>query len=76
MKKAPPRTELDRHLAALQSVSLRDVMTATALADFIGLPLRDVNASIEAGELPGRKVGEEWIVGRRALLAWLEHKKP
>jgi len=30
-----------------------------------------VRAAADAGELPGRRVGEEWRFSRSALLAWL-----
>jgi excisionase family DNA binding protein len=30
----------------------------------------------EAGELPGRRFGEEWRFSRAALLAWLEQHEP
>jgi len=71
MKKDQAKAELDHHLATMKALSLPDVTTATAFARFVDLPISDITASIEAGGLPARKIGTEWVLSRRALLAWL-----
>jgi excisionase family DNA binding protein len=47
------------------------VLTLEQLSELLSL---DVDATLglaEAGELPGRKLGEEWRFSRRRILDWL-----
>lgn len=48
-----------------------EVLTIDEAAALLRLEPAAVEAAAEAGELPARKVGGEWRLGRTALLAWL-----
>lgn len=47
------------------------VLTPAAAADLLQVSEDDVRRLAEAGELPGRRVGDEWRFSREALLRWL-----
>jgi excisionase family DNA binding protein len=47
------------------------VLTLEQLAHLLSLDVGEVRALAEAGEIPGRKVGEEWRFSRAAVLGWL-----
>ena len=48
-----------------------DVLTLDEVAALLRLPVEAVRARAEAGELPGRRFGDEWRFARSAVLAWL-----
>lgn len=48
-----------------------EVLTLEELARLLSLDLDATRALAEAGEVPGRKLGDEWRFSRRAILAWL-----
>jgi excisionase family DNA binding protein len=48
-----------------------DVLTPGEAAVLLRVAEEDVVAAAAAGELPGRRIGEEWRFAREALLAWL-----
>src|SRR4051812_22826022 len=48
-----------------------DVLTPAQAAELLQVPEATVVELAEAGELPGRKLGEEWRFAREALVAWL-----
>jgi excisionase family DNA binding protein len=48
-----------------------EVLTLEQLAELLSLDLESARALAETGELPGRKLGEEWRFSRRAILDWL-----
>jgi excisionase family DNA binding protein len=56
-------------------VSLReppaDVLTPGEAAVLLRIGEEDLLAAAERGDLPGRRIGEEWRFAREALLAWL-----
>jgi excisionase family DNA binding protein len=47
------------------------VLTLEQLAELLSLDVENAHGLAEAGELPGRKLGEEWRFSRRAILDWL-----
>lgn len=47
------------------------MLTLEQLAELLTLDVETTLALAEAGELPGRKLGEEWRFSRRAVLDWL-----
>jgi excisionase family DNA binding protein len=47
------------------------VLTLEQLAELLSLDVEAALAFAEAGELPGRKLGEEWRFSRRKILDWL-----
>ena len=48
-----------------------DVLTPAQAADLLQVPEAELLALAEAGELPGRRIGEHWRFSRPALIAWL-----
>ncbi len=48
-----------------------DVLTLKELAALVRLPAEELSARALAGELPGRRFGEEWRFSRRAVMDWL-----
>ena len=48
-----------------------DVLTPAQAADLLQVPEAELVALAEAGELPGRRIGEHWRFSRPALIAWL-----
>jgi excisionase family DNA binding protein len=48
-----------------------DVLTIGEVADLLRVGEDMVTAMAESGELPGRKLGDEWRFTRAAVLRWL-----
>ncbi len=48
-----------------------EVLTAEQVADLLQVGVADVLALAEAGDLPGRRLGDHWRFARRAVLDWL-----
>jgi excisionase family DNA binding protein len=48
-----------------------EVLTAAEAAELLRTTEDQVVALAESGELPGRRVGDEWRFARAAVLAWL-----
>jgi excisionase family DNA binding protein len=48
-----------------------EILTPAQLAGLLQVEEDTVVELAEQGELPGRKVGEEWRFSREAILAWL-----
>jgi excisionase family DNA binding protein len=48
-----------------------EILTPAQLAGLLQMEEETVVELAEKGELPGRKVGEEWRFSREAILAWL-----
>lgn len=46
--------------------------TAAEVADMLRLHLQVVQRKLQAGEIPGYRIGREWRVEQSQLLAWLE----
>ena len=49
-----------------------DVLDLEGAADLLRLESEQVREMAESGELPARRIGDEWRFGRDALLKWLE----
>ena len=49
----------------------RQVLTPEQVAELLQVDVKVVVELAEAGELPGRKLGDAWRFARSALLAWL-----
>jgi excisionase family DNA binding protein len=47
------------------------VLTLEDVAALLRVPVQDVSARAQAGELPGRRFGEEWRFARAAVMEWL-----
>lgn len=54
-----------------RDVPAADVMTPGELAALLQVDETTVVALAERGELPGRRVGDEWRFARAAVMAWL-----
>lgn len=50
---------------------LPPVLSVREAAAFLGLNLKTVYASVDAKQLPGRRVGKRVVILRDALLQWL-----
>jgi excisionase family DNA binding protein len=48
-----------------------EVLTFDELVDLLRLPPDAVRARVEAGDLPGRRFGDDWRFARHAVLDWL-----
>ena len=48
-----------------------EVLTLEQLATLLELEVEVVGALVDGGDIPGRKLGEEWRFSRAAILAWL-----
>jgi excisionase family DNA binding protein len=57
--------------AAFGAVEEPEVLTLEQLAELLSLEVEATRELAEAGELPGRKLGEEWRFSRRVIIAWL-----
>lgn len=49
-----------------------DVVTLDELAALLKLDPGAVMVRVDAGELPGRRFGDQWRFSRRAVLSWLD----
>src|SRR5436305_7100545 len=57
------------------------LLTASEVADLLRLNLQGVQRKLQAGEIPGYRIGREWRIERAQLLEWLEqysnrHQRP
>jgi excisionase family DNA binding protein len=48
-----------------------DVLTPKQAAELLQVDEQELVALAEAGEVPGRRIGEQWRFSRPALIAWL-----
>lgn len=65
----PPVTP---QLDELPQSSPDDVLTLGELAELLKLDPDKVMVRVDAGELPGRRFGDQWRFSRRAVLSWLD----
>jgi excisionase family DNA binding protein len=47
------------------------VLTLEQLAELLSLDAETARALAEAGEIPGRRLGDEWRFSRKAIIDWL-----
>jgi excisionase family DNA binding protein len=57
---------------ATPSSSVPEVLTPAQVAQVLGVGEADVIASLEAGDLKGKKIGSQWRVTRAAVDAFLK----
>lgn len=48
-----------------------EVMTLEEAADFLKVPVGDLEAMVARGGVPARRIGDAWRLSRSALVAWL-----
>jgi len=53
-----------------------EVLTLDEAANLLRVPVDDVRALVESGELPARRIGDTWRLTRTAVLAWLAGPGP
>jgi excisionase family DNA binding protein len=67
----PPGAEVVVGRAEFTPADAQEVLTVEQVAELLQVEPDDVSALADAGELPGRRIGEEWRFLRSAVLAWL-----
>jgi excisionase family DNA binding protein len=65
--------EVGRH--SFRPVEIPEVLTPAQLAELLQLDEEAVVELAERGDLPGRKLGDEWRFSRSAVLAWLADER-
>ena len=63
------------HIEIIEGSSGEEVLTLQEAAALLRLPDESLRERALAGDLPGRKFGEEWRFSRSALLAWLAARR-
>lgn len=53
-------------------VPLPPVVKAVDLAVYLDVDVADVIAEIQAGHMPGNRLGRHWLIRREALVVWLD----
>jgi excisionase family DNA binding protein len=66
--------DLERGRIELPPSPPADVLTPAQAADMLQVSEQAVVALAESGDLPGRRIGDEWRFARDALLEWLSHR--
>ncbi len=57
--------------ADVRPAAAPEVLTLSDLSALLQVPEGELAALAEAGELPGRRLGDHWRFSRAAVLAWL-----
>jgi len=65
------RDELTVGRAEFRPHEQPEVLTLEQAAELLQVPPEAAAELADAGELPGRKIGDDWRFSRRAVLAWL-----
>ena len=58
-------------LSAVAAEGDAEVLTPTELAALLRVEVSTLLELVERGEVPGRKLGDEWRFSRTAVIAWL-----
>jgi excisionase family DNA binding protein len=72
----PPGAEVVVGRADFVPGQTAEVLTVEQAAELLQTDAAAVRALADAGELPGRRIGDEWRFLRRAVLAWLGGAAP
>ena len=72
----PPDAEVVVGHAGFVPAPAPEVLTVEQAAELLQTDPEAVRVLADAGELPGRKIGDEWRFLRRAVLAWLGAAAP
>ena len=67
----PPGAEVVVGRADFVPAEAPEVLTVEQAAELLQVQADDVRALADAGELPARRIGEEWRFRRSAVLQWL-----
>ena len=68
---AKPKSELVLGRAEFRPAAAPEVLTVEQAAALLQVEPAEVEKLAEAGELPGRRIGDAWRFPRAALLEWL-----
>jgi excisionase family DNA binding protein len=71
LDESKPKPELVLGRAEFRPAAAPEVLTVEQAAALLQVEPADVEALAEAGELPGRRIGDAWRFPRAALLEWL-----
>jgi excisionase family DNA binding protein len=72
----PPDADMVVGRAEFVPSSASEVLTVEQAAELLQTDADAVRELADAGELPGRRIGDEWRFLRRAVLAWLGGAAP
>jgi excisionase family DNA binding protein len=72
----PPGAEVVVGRAEFTPADPQEVLTVEQVAELLQVEPDDVSALADAGELPGRRIGEDWRFLRGGVLAWLGGDAP
>jgi excisionase family DNA binding protein len=67
----PPGADVVVGRADFAPADPQEVLTVDEVAELLQVEPEAVSALADAGELPGRRIGEDWRFLRGAVLAWL-----
>jgi excisionase family DNA binding protein len=67
----PPPFRLGLGNAPFRTFDRPEVLSLEDAAELLQVAAEDVRALADAGEIPGRKIGETWRFSRVAVLGWL-----
>jgi excisionase family DNA binding protein len=67
----PPGAEVVVGRAEFTPAEAQEVLTVEQAAELLQVEPEAVAALADSGELPGRRIGDEWRFRRSAVLAWL-----
>ena len=72
----PPGGEVVVGRAEFTPADVGEVLAVEQAAELLQVEPDDVRSLADSGELPGRRIGEEWRFLRSAVLAWLGGSTP
>lgn len=49
----------------------REVVSVAGLCEMLGISTRKAYRMLDDGEIPARRAGKKWLIGRQAVLDWL-----
>ncbi len=61
-------------MQTMMSTDAIDLLTAGEVAELLRMNLQVIQRKLQAGEIPGYRIGKEWRVDRAQLVAWLEQR--
>jgi excisionase family DNA binding protein len=72
----PPAPELPLGKHWFRAADAPEVLTLAQLADLLQIDEDTARELAEKGELPGRRLGDEWRFSRQAVVDWLAEAEP
>ena len=53
----------------------RETLSVSECAAFLGISTNHCYEKLFAGEIPARRLGKKWLIGKTSLLDWLAKKE-